>query len=39
MKILFSIYASELENTCDKGDELAEEDVEGTLDDWDKHLR
>ena len=39
MKILFAEYASEFENTSDEGDELAEEDVEDTLDDWGKHLR
>ena len=39
MKILFAEYASEYENTSDEGDEVAEEDGEGTLDDWDKHLR
>uniref|UniRef100_A0A8R7TP51 AC transposase n=1 Tax=Triticum urartu TaxID=4572 RepID=A0A8R7TP51_TRIUA len=39
MKILFAEYASEYENTSGEGDEVAEEDGEGTLDDWDKHLR
>ena len=39
MKILFAEYASEFGNTSDEGGELAEKDVEDTLDDWDKHLR
>ncbi|XBI51694.1 zinc finger BED domain-containing protein DAYSLEEPER-like [Aegilops tauschii subsp. strangulata] len=39
MKIIFAEYASEFGNTSDEGDEVAEEDGEGTLDDWDKHLR
>ncbi|XP_037483250.1 zinc finger BED domain-containing protein RICESLEEPER 2-like [Triticum dicoccoides] len=39
MKILFAEYASEFGNISDEGDEVVEEDGEGTLDDWDKHLR
>ncbi|KAE8817941.1 zinc finger bed domain-containing protein ricesleeper 2-like [Hordeum vulgare] len=39
MKTLFAEYASELKNTCDEGEELAQEDEEGTLDIWDTPSR